>query len=75
LVVRQLTRKLGDIQPQLQARIDNLSIDRGRVEGRYYPAPLSVRTVRATFIAHGSRCFRLSPCSCVYSRGSSHERR
>jgi predicted transposase YdaD len=28
LVVRQLTRKLGDIQPQLQARIDNLSIDR-----------------------------------------------
>jgi predicted transposase/invertase (TIGR01784 family) len=28
LVIRQLTRKLGSIQPQLQNRIDNLSIER-----------------------------------------------
>ena len=28
-----------------------------RVEGGYYPAPLSYRTVRATFIAHGSQIF------------------
>ncbi len=27
----------------------------GRVDGGYYPAHLSVRTVRAAFIAHGSR--------------------
>lgn len=31
------------------------SIRLGRVEGEYYPAPLSVRSVRKTFALHGSR--------------------
>lgn len=39
----------------------------GGVEWRYYPPTLSVRSVRATFTAYGSRC---SGCSCGCSRGN-----
>jgi hypothetical protein len=46
----------------------------GRVEGRYYPAPLSVRSGRANFSASGSRCFRLSPYPCAGNRGMTRAR-
>ena len=42
----------------------------GGVEGCYYAPPLPVRSGRATFTASGSRCSRLSSCSCGCSRGS-----
>ena len=54
--------------PSAPARISWARL--GGVEGCYYAPPLPVRSGRATFTASGSRCSRLSPCSCGCSRGS-----